>query len=193
MAGHFTGKPQFEFLDEGRRMKLLCDYGYVDGAGIEWPVKEGATVDGASIPQLLWGIVGGPFEQAYRNASVVHDWYCAIRTRPWESVHRMFFEAMLDSHVSPGKAKLMYLAVRYAGPRWSDMDVANTNLATGGGLTARGLDTFDPDGDGADTAAPDEPPAAVQPRAIDLDEFRQLAKDVAASDASPDDIEALTQ
>jgi hypothetical protein len=42
----------------------------------------------------------------------------------------MFFEAMLVSGVSTAKARVMYAAVRYAGPKWSDMDIHNTNLAT---------------------------------------------------------------
>ena len=54
------------------------------------------------------------------------------RARPCEATHLMFHEAMLVSGVSPRKAAIMYAAVRYAGPRWSEMDIYNANLATGG-------------------------------------------------------------
>ncbi|WP_412773782.1 DUF1353 domain-containing protein [Nitrobacter sp.] len=39
-----------------------------------WSVPAGATVDGASIPQLFWSLLGG------RNASAIHDWFCTRRT-----------------------------------------------------------------------------------------------------------------
>jgi Protein of unknown function (DUF1353) len=39
-------------------------------------VPAGAIVGGASIPQVFWSIIGGPFEDKYREASVIHDYYC---------------------------------------------------------------------------------------------------------------------
>jgi hypothetical protein len=88
-----------------------------------------AVVDGASIPKLFWSILGGPYEGKYRNASVIHDWFCDRRTMPWSMVHRVFYEAMLDSGVEPLTAKMMYLAVYYAGPRWDAQAIINNRLA----------------------------------------------------------------
>jgi hypothetical protein len=91
-------------------------------------VPAGAEIDGASIPKVFWSIVGGPYTGLYRNASVIHDYYCDVRTRPWKEVHRMFYDAMLASGVDKMKAKLMYLAVRFGGPRWDDQTIHNNVL-----------------------------------------------------------------
>ncbi|PZN92815.1 MAG: hypothetical protein DCF31_14915 [Alphaproteobacteria bacterium] len=127
----FNGPLSATWLDDGRLMELLADFGFNDAAGLAWPVPKGARVDGASIPRSLWSVVGGPFEGTYRNASVIHDWYCSVRTRPWEAVHAMFWEAMLLSGVGALQARALYLAVRYGGPRWDALTVAN-NILHGG-------------------------------------------------------------
>lgn len=126
--GHYDGVAVVELLPDGRNVKLVEDFDYVDAASKRWDVPVGAEVDGASIPQPRWTLVGGPFEGKYRNASIVHDWYCDIRTRPWEEVHRMFFEAMLASKVAITRVRLMYGGVRLGGPRWTTTMVRNNNL-----------------------------------------------------------------
>ncbi len=91
-------------------------------------VPAGTKVDGASIPQALWSLIGGPFEGKYRDASVIHDYYCDVRLKSWRTVHRVFYNAMRVSGVSEARAKLMYAAVFFGGPRWSDTAVDNANL-----------------------------------------------------------------
>jgi hypothetical protein len=127
----YSGPLEFSASDDGRHMTLLKPYGFVDANGLVWEVPKGATVDGASIPRALWPVAGGPFEGKYRNASVLHDWYCDLRTRPWRDVHRMFYEAMRTSGVEESQAKVMYLAVMVGGPRWNAQAIANNRLATG--------------------------------------------------------------
>jgi hypothetical protein len=127
-SGHYTDEAVVAFLDDGRRVRLVNHFGYVDRHSLRWDVPAGAIVDGASIPQPLWSVIGGPFEDKYRAASIVHDWFCDVRSRLWKSVHRMFFEAMLTSGVSIPRAKLMYAAVYWGGPRWSQSVVDNTQL-----------------------------------------------------------------
>jgi len=61
---------------------------------------EGETVNGASIPQPLWSLVGSPWTGKYREASVIHDYYCDVRIEPWPAVHRMFYYAMLANGVT---------------------------------------------------------------------------------------------
>ncbi len=134
-VAQYTSELAVKWLDDGRLMELLADFGFNDAAGLAWPVPKGARVDGASIPQPLWSVLGGPFEGKYRNASVIHDWYCAIRNRPWQAVHKMFWEGMLVSGVGALQARGLYLAVRYGGPRWDDLTVAN-NLLHGDGWSA---------------------------------------------------------
>jgi len=117
--------PQAELLDDGRMMRLLSPLGYVSESGERWPVMSGVVVDGASIPRAFWSLIGGPFEGRYRNASIIHDRYCDLRSRPWQPTHRMFHDAMRCSGVGKAKAKLMYYAVYRFGPRWSLAQEAN--------------------------------------------------------------------
>ena len=117
--GHFVGTVKTEWIEPDRKMRLLDDFSYVDAKGITWPAPKGSVVDGASIPQVLWSVVGSPYTGEYRSASVVHDVACAKRDRPWEDVHRMFYEACRAGGLAEEKAKLMYAAVYHFGPRWS--------------------------------------------------------------------------
>lgn len=105
---------------DGRGMELLSDYRYRDPGGVIWTAKAGTTVDGASIPSSLWSIVGSPLVGLYRNASVIHDYYCEHRTRDWKETHRAFYFAMRASGVGDTQAKIMYFAVYAFGPRWQD-------------------------------------------------------------------------
>jgi len=116
--GQFQGELIVKVLQDGRNMKLLQPYEFVDSDGLRWSVPSGYETDGASIPQFAWTAVGGPFEGLYRNAAVIHDAYCDSREREWRNVHRMFYYAMLANGVPQGKAKAMYAAVYHRGPRW---------------------------------------------------------------------------
>lgn len=116
-TGVYRGRVLAEWTGD-REMKLIEPFEYVDSKSVRWPVPQGTVVDGASIPQFLWSLTGGPFEGAYRAASVVHDHYCIVRTRPHRDVHAMFWEAMLSSGVGPKRAWLMYRAVDKFGPTW---------------------------------------------------------------------------
>ena len=118
--GHFEGRPLTKWQDDGRLMTLMEDFAYVDRGAQCWRAASGITIDGASIPQALWAIVGGPYEGRYRNASVVHDAQClAPHGSRWEDVHRMFYAACRAGGVRPLKALLMFTAVWLGGPRWT--------------------------------------------------------------------------
>src|SRR4051812_21904157 len=78
--GHFVGDVVAVFLSDGRRMQLNADFAYISPTGKRWNAPNGSIVDGASIPQAFWTVVGGPFEGQYRNASVVHDVACVNRS-----------------------------------------------------------------------------------------------------------------
>lgn len=117
--GKFVGHVVAQWLDDGRKMKLVEPFGYIDPKGLSWDAPVGSVVDGASIPQVAWSIIGGPFEGKYRNASVIHDVACDQKSRPWPDVHRNFYYGMLASGVDEQLAKVMYGAVYQFGPRWS--------------------------------------------------------------------------
>jgi hypothetical protein len=99
-------------------MTLLDDFGYVDAGNFAWKAPKEHSIDGASIPRVFWTFIGGPFEGKYRNASVVHDYECDVKQRPWRTVHRMFYNASRCGGVEETKAKVMYAAVYHYGPRW---------------------------------------------------------------------------
>lgn len=114
----YIGRIITEWLDDGRQMRILEPFAYIAQSGTRWDVPEGSIVDGASIPRFAWTMIGGPFEGSYREASVIHDVACVEKTRPWQDVHAVFYEAMRASGVGPIKAKVMYAAVYHFGPRW---------------------------------------------------------------------------
>jgi hypothetical protein len=121
---HFVGELMLRDNDpNGRYFELMAPFGYVDPAGARWQAEKGLVTDGASIPQVLWSIVGGPYEGRYRRAAIIHDFYCDRKYRSWERVHRVFYDAMLTGEVGPLKAGLMYYAVWRFGPRWSVAEI----------------------------------------------------------------------
>lgn len=123
--GTFSGLPaQLALLADGRTARLLAPLSFAQADGTAWPVPAGIEIDGASIPRFLWSLIGGPFEGRYRDASIVHDHYCVVRTRPWQDTHRVFHDAMRCSGESPIKAKIMYYAVYRFGPRWGATEAA---------------------------------------------------------------------
>jgi len=119
-ASRFIGDVVARWNADGREMTLIEPFEYIDPEGLSWKVPLGTVVDGASIPQFFWSLIGGPFDGKYRNASVVHDFYCQVRTRPYRKVHQVFRDAMDTSGVSSSKSWLMFEAVNRFGPRWSN-------------------------------------------------------------------------
>jgi hypothetical protein len=117
-VGEYSGTVKAEWLTKTREMKLLEPFAFKGPDCKVWSVPKGAIVDGASIPQAFWSIIGGPFEGRYRDASVVHDYYCKVRTEPSDQVHEMFYHAMLENGVDSNKAKVMFYAVYWFGPKW---------------------------------------------------------------------------
>lgn len=108
-----------------RGMQLLQKFAYIDPSGKRWEARKGYIVDGASIPRIVWTLVGSPFTGKYRRASVVHDYYCTMKTEPWRDVHRMFYNACRAGGVSEIKAKMMFAAIMFAalyldGPKWPE-------------------------------------------------------------------------
>ena len=121
----FSGSVSAEWDEDGRTMTLLQPLSYVDPRCLAWDVPAGTQVDGASIPRAFWAVIGGPFSGRFRGASVVHDRYCVTKDRDWRDVHRMFYDAMLDSDTPRVKAKVMYYAVLVGGPRWKSVHHTN--------------------------------------------------------------------
>ncbi len=116
--GKIDGRFVFEWLPDGRHMRLLDPVSYTDPAGLRWDAPAGLVTDGASIPWPLWSVIGSPFAGEYRYAAVIHDHYCETRSRPWRDVHKAFHLASLAGGTQERKALIMYYAVYRFGPRW---------------------------------------------------------------------------
>jgi hypothetical protein len=122
--GQFKGNVKAEFLAPNnptntfRDIRLTAPFGYVDKKGIHWDVPAGYVTNGASIPASLWGIVGGPFDGPYRDAAVIHDYYCEAKSRTSDETHEMYYEAAIARGTSEAIAKTMYAGILLGGPTW---------------------------------------------------------------------------
>jgi hypothetical protein len=192
--GRFTGRLRVDIDGaDGIGMTLAEPFGYVDPDGTDWPVRAGAKINGASIPRVFWSIVGGPFEGRYRQASVVHDWYCDVRQRPAHRVHRMFYEAMIDSGVDPLQASTMYAAVKACGPRWNQQAVDNARLLARASSPSihcpPGIEYPNPRC--TETPAAGSEPPNLRPPITDPHELQKLVERVRAEKLGPSTIDQL--
>ena len=115
--GNFKGKVIASFLPDGRNMRLEQPFGYIDPKGKHWDVPAGEQTDGASIPKAFW-LMSPPFSGKYREAAVIHDYYCRKQVESWQATHNVFFDAMRAGGVDERTAKVMFAAVYNFGPRW---------------------------------------------------------------------------
>jgi hypothetical protein len=120
----YAGRVMAEWLDDGRRMRLLDDFAYFDDRGLRWNAPKGSMIEAATVPRMAWTAVSArPFDARYRNASIIHDVACVEKRRPWQLVHEAFYGAMLTSEVPKYAALLLYGAAYHFGPRWVINDV----------------------------------------------------------------------
>ncbi|SPF80027.1 DUF1353 domain-containing protein [Pseudoprimorskyibacter insulae] len=102
---------------------------FVDSQGGDWLAPEATLTDGASIPPAFIESIGLPNSPQFVNAAVIHDAYCGVgneegpryHTRHWKAVHRTFYEALRVGGTDPIVAKVMYAAVLFGGPRWTQI------------------------------------------------------------------------
>lgn len=111
-------------------MRLLEDFWYVDPDGRRWDAPSGSIVNGASIPRPLWALVGSPYTDDYRLASVVHDVACCTSGVSRAEADRMFYFACLDGGCSLAQARLLYLGVRVGAWAASTVGLSRVNAAT---------------------------------------------------------------
>ena len=97
-----------------RDMLLLEKFTYWDRKGKAWVAPENSEVDGASIPQPLWSIVGSPFTGCYRRASILHDVACDNAGGDFQArreADRMYYCACRRGGCTIGQAIIQYLGV----------------------------------------------------------------------------------
>lgn len=93
--------------------------------GVVVPI--GYVTDGASIPRLFWSLIGHPFEGRFIRPALDHDIRCEFRVGPWRDVHRRFFATLKAEGIGWLRRSLMFLAVRFFGPRWSPQEARSVD------------------------------------------------------------------
>ena len=129
--GSFSGNPKTEWLIDqsgaDRDMALTENFWYLDPSGRKWDAPKGSVINGASIPRPLWSMVGSPYTDDYRRASIVHDVACDDRTVQRKDADVMFYHACLAGGCSFLQAKLLYAGVRIGA--WSSASFAPESFA----------------------------------------------------------------
>ena len=64
-------------------MTLYIDFSFYDPDGKRWHVPKGEPTDGASIPKVLWTVLGHPFDPDFINAAIIHDHFCRETAAHW--------------------------------------------------------------------------------------------------------------
>ena len=119
--GVFVGDAILKYNDDSSNMTLQENLTFIEndnGHSIIWVAKKGEITDGASIPRIFWIYPGSPFTGLYRRAAIIHDSYCKSKSRSCQSIHKMFYNAMMADGVNSVKAWIMYQAVKIGGPKW---------------------------------------------------------------------------
>jgi Protein of unknown function (DUF1353) len=118
--GKFSGNLSFHPTGCEATRKCFLDgaFDYRDSHGKSWEAQKGDKTDGASIPDWAQPEIGLPFDPSFIRAAVIHDHYCDRHVRPMRETHWMFYDALLTSHVSSTKAKIMWAAILIGGPKW---------------------------------------------------------------------------
>ena len=80
-------------------------------------VMPGFRTDGASIPRLLWRVLGHPFEADTIGAAVRHDYAYQTGRVPRKDADAAFYDNLRADGVGAVKARLFYFGVRMFGGR----------------------------------------------------------------------------
>ena len=114
----FIGDVCTVWVRHSHEMILLREFSFIDSKGLIWTAPSGALINGASIPKNFWSTIGGPYSGLYREASVLHDYYCTTKERGCRETHKMFYEGCIEGGVEKHTAQIMYLSVKHFGPKW---------------------------------------------------------------------------
>src|SRR5512139_2730474 len=95
----------------GYKFKLLEPLLY-DNNKILITIYPDFIFDGASIPKVLWSLVGCPIGDSYSRAACLHDALYASRLFRKRECDILFYQAMLSDGVSKVKAREFYYAVK---------------------------------------------------------------------------------
>lgn len=89
--------------------------GPIDGVSHVVIIPQGYHFDGASIPSMLWPLIGSPFEPDLMLAACIHDWYCEHTMLDYQSRvigDAVFFYLLQRAGIPRWRRVLLYLGVR---------------------------------------------------------------------------------
>jgi hypothetical protein len=139
---NLRGKVVFELVED-YELSFPNPYGVPKKLLVRIPA--GFQTDGASIPRAFQGLVGRPFDTAFRAAALVHDWLYYIHTTALKPVDRAEADACLLALLGINGVCWMsrhaiYRAVRMAGWGYWENDVNDRAYldALADQITARG-------------------------------------------------------
>ena len=132
----FSG-PVYTEWQGPRNMRLDHNLVFTDRTGKRWKAPRGSFVNGATIPQYLWSVIGSPFVGNYRRASAIHDYFVGEDQNPnpispeaIKAADRMFFEACVSDGCSIEFASTLYIGVRYGSWKRSKRRSLHANTGT---------------------------------------------------------------
>ncbi len=112
--GRFSAGPSSTLVttdpDQNLR-QLLAPFSYTAPDKLVWTSPKGEVVNGASIPQPLWSLVGSPFSKGNYRPAVIHDYYYCAHSRTRDDTDIAFYHSLLAAGKGTVSANLMYHAV----------------------------------------------------------------------------------
>lgn len=110
----FIGKLSYDRVNE-RLRKLTKPFTYVSKRNKIYALPIGFVSDGASIPKLLWSVIGSPFTGKYEKPVWIHDWNYKTQKIKRNLADKIFYEGMVEERVSLWKRQTMWFGVRVGG------------------------------------------------------------------------------
>ena len=107
-------QPEVEPLPHSNFWILKEDYCFFVNEKPYW-IPKGYVWDGASIPRIVWGIIGAPSEPDFLAASLIHDWIYLTHIFTRAEADEAIFQILKQSDVSLWRRRCIWAAVRTFG------------------------------------------------------------------------------
>lgn len=134
-VGRFEGEPRVEFLHGGTLVRLLDDFVYHDADARRWVAPKGLVSDGASIPRVVWSVIGPPIGAPYFNAGLLHDARYRLADCEKKVADLLLWDAALCGGTSEEHAAIIAEAVATCGHEaWEENRRKRNECCVGGGL-----------------------------------------------------------
>ena len=119
----FTSKLKCDFVPLSDNIILTAELAYrCDRSQQVFVVPQGFVSDGASIPRVLWPIIGQPFDFRWRKEAVLHDFFYRAEHKivSRKLADQIFYDSLRDNGLRYTKAQSMYIGLRLFGwAAWS--------------------------------------------------------------------------